>query len=126
MLLGSFMARFSYGLLVMAAPESTDAHDGWNSAQQAIHAGVDSIYVGVRDTTAGLVKVVCVEGAGADTELSEVFSGRLMLPSARLKFYDPDQTITMIVPVSAECMGVEIYADNDEEPSELYIHLTGK
>jgi hypothetical protein len=123
MLLGSFVARFSYGLLVISAPESTDAHDGWNAAEQAIHAGPDSIYVGVRDTAGGLVKVVCVEGDGADTELSEVFSGRLTLPSARLKFYDPDETIAMVVPVSAERMGVKIYAD-DEEPSELFVHLT--
>jgi hypothetical protein len=126
MLLGSFVARFSHGLLVISAPESTDAHDDWNSAEQAIHAGPDSIYVGVRDTATGLVEVVCAEGDDANTDLGEVFSGHLMLPSARLKFYDPDETVTMIVPVGAERMGVKLFADDDEEPSKVYVHLTGE
>lgn len=124
MLLGSFVARFSHGLLVVSAPESVDAHDDWNSAEQAIHAGPDSIYVGVSDAATGLVEVVCVEGDDANTELTEVFSGRLTLPSARLKFYDPDETIVMVVPVSAERMRVKLFADDDEEPSKLYVHLT--
>ena len=126
MLLGSFVTRFSHGLLVISAPESVDAHDEWNTAEQSLHAGPDSIYVGVRDSASGLVKVMCVEGKDAETDLSEVFSGRLVLPSARLKFYDPDETIVMIVPVSSERAAVKLYADDEEEPSELYVHLTAE
>lgn len=123
MLIGSFVARFSYGLLVIAAPESMDPHGDWDPAEQRIHAGPDSIYVGVRDTAAGLVKVVCTEGEGGETGLSSVFSGILMLPTARLKFYDPDETIVMIVQVSAERIKIEIYADDYAEPCELHVQL---
>jgi len=124
MLLGSFSARFSHGLMVVSAPESADTHDSWDAAAEVVHAGPDSIYIGVMDAASGLVSVRCIEGPDVDTDLRAIFSGRLTLPSARLKFYDPDETINMIVPVSAESVAITIYADDDREPSELLFQVT--
>ncbi len=124
MLLGSFSAGFSHGLLVVSAPESANAHNGWDAAAEGVHAGPDSIYVGVMDTASGLVSVACVEDADVNTELRTIFSGDLTLPSARLRFYDPNETISMIVPVSADSVAIVIYADDEREPSELLFQVT--
>ncbi len=123
MILGSFVARFSHGLLVVSAPESIDSHDDWDSATESVHAGEDSLYIGVRDTASGLVSVTCVETSDAETELSVIFSGQLALPSERLQFYDPDQTINMIVPVSANLVTVTVFADSSDEPSRLLVQV---
>jgi hypothetical protein len=124
MLLGSFKSRFSHGLLVVSAPESIDSHDDWDAATEGVHAGQDSLYIGVRDTASGLVSVTCVEVPDVETELSVLFSGKLTLPSARLQFYDPDETISMTVPVSAESVTITVFADHDDEPSELLVQVT--
>jgi hypothetical protein len=55
--------------------------------------------------------------------LALVFSGSLSLPSARLRICDPDQTISMVLPVEGESMTVTIYADDSEAASELEIYL---
>jgi hypothetical protein len=123
MKLGSFEARMAFGLLIIAAPESTDAHEDWNPASEKVHSGRQSLYVNVRDTASGLVAVECVEGE-VDTGLPMLFSGELELPTARLKFWDPDETICMTVPVSCEVSQVTIYADNSDEPAELLVQVT--
>jgi hypothetical protein len=123
MLLGEFKAAFTHGLLVIAAPESVDAHEEWDPARSLVHAREDSIYCGVADAATGLVHVTCVEEATIETDLSLMFSGRLTLPSARLEFYDPNETIRLVVPVTWEQVAVTIYADDDEEPTEVLVRL---
>jgi hypothetical protein len=123
MLVGSFEAWFSFGLLVVAAPESTDAHDGWDAAAEMVHAGPDSLYVGVRDTASGLVRVSCFEGDEPQSEFPLLFSGSLSLPSKRLRICDPDETISMVLPAAGDSVTVAVYADDSDEPSELQIYL---
>lgn len=123
MLVGSVETRFSYGLMVVAAPESTDSHEYWDAATETVHARPDSLYVGVRQAASGLVKVRCFDGDSPESELTPLFSGMLTLPSARLRIYDPDETISMIMPVTGEHMAIAIYADDNDEPSELEIYL---
>ncbi|GAB2810447.1 hypothetical protein GCM10027176_13840 [Actinoallomurus bryophytorum] len=121
--LGAFTARFSHGLLVIAAPESVDPHEDWDAAAVSIHAGPDSVYVGVRETASGLVMVSCVEASEVTTDLVHAFSGHLSLPSARLRFCDPDETICMTVPVSEEEVEINIYTNGGDEPSELLVQI---
>ena len=125
MLLGAFTARFDHGLLVVSASESTDRHDDWDAATEAVHAGPDSLYIGVRDTVTGLVSVTCREDDVIETELRRHFTGNLDLPSARLKLYDPDESIMMTIPVQRNAIGIVIYSDDEMEPSELLIQLIG-
>lgn len=125
MLLGSFVAGFQHGLLIIAAPESVDTHDTWDPSVESVHAGPDSLYCGVRPAAGGLVSVTCIEddeitGGG----LVRIFSGVLSLPSRQLEFYDPNQTIRLVVPVEAWRSGVEIHADDAEEPETLVVRLT--
>jgi hypothetical protein len=122
-LLGGFTAPFAHGLLVVAAPESADPHDGWDVAEHHIHAGRDSLYCGVRQAASGLVTVSCVEAEAVQTEPEEVLACELFLPSARLEFYDPNQSVRLIVPVSEEHMRVTVYADDADEPAQLLFHL---
>lgn len=125
MKLGSFEARFPFGLLVIADPASKDAHDTWNPSSERVHAGPDSLYVGVRDAASGLVSVTCIEDADTETisRYRTLFHGQLELTDSRLKFYDPDESISMIMPVSGNHIQVRIYADNPREPSELVVHV---
>jgi hypothetical protein len=121
MLLGAFEARFSHGLLVVSAPESVDAHEDWDASTEQIHAGADSLYVGVSQSASGLVKVMCIEGNDFRSELSCLFVGKLALPSSRLVLYDPDETICMTVPVEATSITVSIYGNDAFEPREIVI-----
>lgn len=61
-LYGAAIARFAHGLLVVSAPTSTDAHEGWDPAAESIHAGPDSLYISVQQAASGHVGVACVEG----------------------------------------------------------------
>jgi hypothetical protein len=128
MKLGAFEARFSFGLLVISDPGSKDRHDDWDPREQRVHAGTDSLYVSVRGAASGLVTVTCTDDItdylGAASNL--LFSGSLELPATRLKFYDPDKSICMTVPVHGSRARVEIYADDAEEPSELLVQVISR
>jgi hypothetical protein len=123
MLLGAFTAYLGHGLLVVGAPESTDPHDGWDPATENIHAVSDSIFVGVKDADSGFVTVTCIEGLVVETGLSQLFSGQLALPNARLEFSDPDGMIKMVVPVSEKLVPVVIYGNDSIDPSEVLVHV---
>lgn len=123
MLVGSFQATFPFGLMIVAAPESTDPHDGWDPRAEIVHAQPDSLYVGVRDTASGLVTVTCFDSEEPLSALPLLFSGPLALPSAQLRIYDPNETISMVVPVSSKTITVTIYADEHHEASKLEIYL---
>ncbi|MFL6077090.1 MAG: hypothetical protein ACJ73S_27160 [Mycobacteriales bacterium] len=123
MLLGAFTIRLGYGLLVVSAPESTDPHDDWDAATQPVHAGPDSLYIGVQQAATGPVTVRCLAEEAPQPGREHLFSGRLSLPSARLQLVDPDETINMIVPVDGRDVTVDLYCDNPDEPAELDIHL---
>ena len=124
MLLSSVEASFPYGLLVVAAPESTDPHNDWDASTETVHARPDSLYIGVRQAASGLVKVRCFEDEELPSELGLLFTGTLALPSARLRIYDPDETISMILSVDGKSMTVTIYADDDDEPASLEIFFS--
>lgn len=80
-------------------------------------------YVGVRDAASGLVAVTCADSdkdSFSGSANNPLFSGRLELPSARLKFYDPDESICMTMPIESESVEVTIYVD---EASELLVKV---
>jgi len=52
-----------------------------------------------------------------------LFSGQLELPSAQLKFYDPDESICLTVPVKSKTVEVTIYVDDVDEASELLVKV---
>ncbi|MGP3950164.1 hypothetical protein [Streptomyces sp. 7N604] len=118
------MARFPHGLLVVSAPGSVDAHDDWDPATEAIHAGPDSLYISVQSAASGLVDVACVKGPYVPSEIDLLFSGELSLPEESLALYDPDGVVQMQLPVDGSCHRVEIYGDHEDESSELLIVLT--
>jgi hypothetical protein len=124
MLLGSFAARMPYGLLVIASPESTDPHVGWDAATESVHAVGDSIFVGVQQAASGLVKVDCYQGGVQEMKFDLLFAGQLSLPSSRLKFYDPDETIQMVLPVEGRFVNIELYSDDPDEPTELTVFVS--
>jgi hypothetical protein len=127
MRLGSFEASFSFGLLVIADPASTDDHGDWDPSSEMVHASADSIYVSVRDTESGLVSVTCVdedEIAGSGGEGALIFSGDLTLRNRQIRFSDPNEMISMTIPVKNVGSHVEIYADDVDEPAALVVAVS--
>jgi hypothetical protein len=127
MRLGSFEASFSFGLLVIADPASTDDHGDWDPSSEMVHASADSIYVSVRDTASGLVSVTCVdedEIADSGGEGALIFSGDLTLQNRQIRFSDPNEMISMTIPVKNVGSHVEIYADDVDEPAALVVAVS--
>lgn len=127
MKLGAFEASFSFGLLVIADPASVDPHDDWDPSSEMVHSSADSIYVSVRDTASGLVSVTCVdedEGADPENERTLIFSGDIALPSRQIRFSDPNETISMTIPVKSASSHVKLYADDADEPSSLVVMIS--
>jgi hypothetical protein len=121
-ILASFTVRYPFGLLVASSPESTDAHDGWDASTQMVHARPDSLYIGVKDAASGLVTVTCTEAYGKPSGIV-LYDGKLTLPSARLRLYDPDENVSVVVPVSSSEVSVMVTGDDPEEPSDVTIQL---
>jgi hypothetical protein len=127
MRLGSFEASFSFGLLVIADPASTDDHGDWDPSSEMVHASADSIYVSVRDTASGLVSVTCVdedEIADSGGEGALIFSGDLTLQNRQIRFSDPNEMISMTISVKNVGSHVEIYADDVDEPAALVVAVS--
>ena len=127
MRLGSFEASFSFGLLVIADPASTDDHGDWDPSSEMVHASADSIYVSVRGTASGLVSVTCVdedEIADSGGEGALIFSGDLTLQNRQIRFSDPNEMISMTIPVKNVGSHVEIYADDVDEPAALVVAVS--
>jgi hypothetical protein len=127
MRLGSFEASFSFGLLVIDDPESTDDHGNWDSSSEMVHASADSIYVRVRDTGGGLVSVICVdedEVTDSEGEGTLIFSGNLTLQRRQIRFSDPNEMISMTIPVKSVGSHVKIYADDVDEPAALVVTVS--
>jgi hypothetical protein len=127
MRLGSFEASFSFGLLVIADPASTDDHGDWDPSSEMVHASADSIYVSVRDTASGLVSVTCVdedEIADSGGEGALIFSGDLTLQNRQIRFSDPNEMISMTIPVKNVGSHVEIYADDVDEPAAFVVAVS--
>jgi hypothetical protein len=123
-LYGGGVARFPHGLLVVSAPESSDAHDEWDPASQPIHAGPDSLYISVRQAASGPVSVACVEGPYVPENVRLMFSGRINLPRASLAIYEPSGVLGLRLPIKAENNKIDIYGDDPTESSQLWIVLT--
>lgn len=124
MKLGSFETFFSFGLLVIADPASKDDHGDWDPSFEMVHATADSVYVAVRDTGGGIVSVTCIDQddvAGSGDEWALIFSGALTLLSRRLQFTDPNEMISMIIPVDGTTIRLRIYADDIDEPASLMV-----
>jgi len=127
MRLGSFEASFSFGLLVIEDPASRDDHGDWDSSSEMVHASADSIYVRVRDTGGGLVSVICVdedEVTNSGDVGTLIFSGNLILQNRQIRFSDPNEMISMTIPVKDVGSHVKIYADDVEEPAALVVAIS--
>jgi hypothetical protein len=124
MLLGALTARFTHGLMIVAAPESTDPHDDWDPASEPAHAGPDSIYVGVLSAASGLVSVECFEGAGRPADLIRIYSGEMNLASSKFLIYDPNETVLLTVLTDSPRVNVALFGDELDEPSKLQIFVS--
>jgi hypothetical protein len=127
MKLGSFEASFSFGLLVLADPASTGDHGDWDPSSEMVHASADSIYVAVRDTASGLVSVLCVdedEVAESGGEWTLIFSGNLTLRNRQIRFSDPNEMISMTIPIKDVVSNVKMYVDDVEEPAALVVAIS--
>ncbi|WIX77230.1 hypothetical protein QRX50_38425 [Amycolatopsis carbonis] len=120
---GSAVARFAFGLLVIAAPDSQDDHAGWDAATEAVHAGNDSLYVGVRDAASGPVGVTCVEEPFAVDGLGLLHRGEIELSRRSLAIYEPNAQLRLELPVERVLNRVSVYGDDGDEPARILVVL---
>jgi hypothetical protein len=123
-LYGAAVARFAHGLLVASAPDSRDAHDGWDPSADPIHAGPDSLYISVQQAANGPVSVACVAGPRTPEGLDLLFSGEINLSRASLALYDPNGAVSLQLPVPGKLNRIEVYGDDPEESAEVVIVLS--
>jgi hypothetical protein len=125
-LVGAVETGFSHGLLIVAAPESVDAHNDWDPATELVHAGPDSLYIGVLDAAGGLVRVECYDEPVTDPSLLLLYRGDLELPSASVVLYDPNQQLRMIIGLEARLHTVVVLGNDDSAPTRLCIQFLEK
>jgi hypothetical protein len=122
--LGGCLASFPHGLLVAAAPESVDTHAGWDPSSTLVHAGSDSLYIGVQQAASGLVGVACIAGPCDSTIGIKLFEGHLFLSSARLCISEPTGVVSLTVSLDEANNAIEVFGDDADEPSEILIVVT--
>ncbi|WP_432854090.1 hypothetical protein ACQPXB_19370 [Amycolatopsis sp. CA-161197] len=120
---GSAVARFAFGLLVIAAPDGQDDHDGWNAATEIVHAGRDFLYVGVRQAASGPVWVICVEEPFEVDGLGLLHRGELELSRRSLEISEPNGQLRLELPVERVLNRVSVYGDDGEEPARILVVL---
>jgi hypothetical protein len=122
-ILGSITASFAHGLLIIAAPESVDAHHSWDAATEAVHGGPDSIYASVQQAATGLVTIECRNGGDFESDLLRLYSGDLQLPSMKVLIYDPDRTMLLTVLTNSKSVRVDLYGNHEDESSKVVLHI---
>lgn len=121
---GAVTVPLAYGMVVVAAPGSTDSPEGWDPAADPIHAGTDSLYVSTRQAASGPVAITCVEGPCATPGLSLLFRGVITLPKSTLEIYDPNGAVRLELPVERQENQIEIHGDDPAESAQLLVVLT--
>ncbi|XVU28291.1 hypothetical protein ACQPZJ_14975 [Actinoplanes sp. CA-054009] len=96
--IGSFVAYFDHGLLMVEDSESSATHEGWDAANEYVHFDAGSLYVSVQSLVDGAVEVFAYRDV-APNEVSEglveAFSGEVELELGRLKIHDSDDSIVL-------------------------------
>ena len=116
-------AGFAHGLLIVAAPGSTDAHEDWDPASEPVHAGPDSLYVSVVSTPSGLATIACFDGADFPPDLVRIYSGELRLESRKFLLHDPNETVLLTVLTDSSRVRIDLFGDDPEDPSTLQIFV---
>jgi hypothetical protein len=121
MLIGALTAGFAHGLMVIAAPESKDSHDDWEPSRQPVHAGPDSMYIGVQSSASGLVSIECHDASGPEAGLVPLYLGQLSVPSSKFIIYDPNATFLLTVLTESERTSVALFGDSNDDPRRLVL-----
>jgi hypothetical protein len=125
MLFASCTTRFAHGLVVAAAPGSTDTHESWDPAIDVVHGGKDSLFISIQQAASGPASVQCMQGPYQPSGKALAYSGKLMLPQASLEISDPNESVKLLIPVPNVENQVDVYGDGTDEPDEVVIVLTG-
>ncbi|WP_211269246.1 hypothetical protein [Saccharothrix syringae] len=123
--MGAVIGKCTYGLLVVSDRDSADAHDDWNPATEVVHAGPDSLYVGVRDAAGGAVLVIVADRAEISSEAFLLHEGSFTSPSLSIHVYDPGESFSLVIPIDEAEFSVKVYGDNLRESSEIVVLLGG-
>jgi hypothetical protein len=116
-------ARFAHGLLIIAAPESSDPHDGWDPVTEPVHGGPDSIYVGVLSAPSGLACVEFFDGEEYPPDLVRMYSGEMHLKDLKLLVFDPNETVLLTVMTESSRVRIDLFGDEPEDPSKVQVFV---
>ncbi|MFD7655510.1 hypothetical protein ACFV4N_16185 [Actinosynnema sp. NPDC059797] len=124
-IVGAVVGRCPYGLLVVADRDSVDSHGDWDPAVEIVHAGTDSLYIGVQDAAMGMIMVIVAEGGSMSSGASLLHEGVHGFPSLSLHLYEPDESFSLVIPVDGGVNMVKIYGNATKAPSEIVVLIGG-
>ncbi|WP_147450938.1 hypothetical protein [Streptomyces hoynatensis] len=114
-LLGSLVASFEHGLLLIEDSKSSASHEDWDAATEYVHFDDDSLYVAVQSVVDGLVSVTVYRDgvpSGAVEGFVEVFSGEFQCRSRRICVRDSDDNALLsIAAPGGDLIRLHVFAD---------------
>lgn len=102
-----------------------DSHDDWDPAVEIVHAGTDSLYIGVQDAAMGMIMVIVAERGSVSSGASLLYEGVHEFPSLSLHVYEPDESFSLVIPVDGGVNTVKIYGNATKAPSEIVVLIEG-
>jgi hypothetical protein len=122
-LLAAITARFAHGLVILAAPDSNDAHENWDPATEPVHGGPDSVYVSVVSAPSGLATIECFDGTDFPQDLIQLYAGELHLESRKFLLYDPNETVLLTVLTDSAQVRITLFGDDPEDPATVRVFV---
>ncbi|XVV00190.1 hypothetical protein ACQPW3_22335 [Actinosynnema sp. CA-248983] len=112
--LGSFVAHFNHGLLLIEDSETDATHEGWDSSVDYVHFDSDSLYVAVQSVVDGPVSVSVYGNsapAGEIDGLVEAFAGEFESKFGKIVIHDPDSMVVLVVAGRRGVCQVSVFVD---------------
>ncbi|MFF4597674.1 hypothetical protein [Amycolatopsis sp. NPDC001319] len=126
---GALTAFFDHGILVVEDVETPGRHESWDPGAERFHLDVDSLYVLVRPSAAGPVRVEVFHDE-APPEFTEglvpKLEGVLETPSSAVTVHDFDDSAELRVGVFSRAQDLKMFVGDGKWPDRVVIVLTAR
>ncbi|MEV4596628.1 hypothetical protein AB0K15_04420 [Amycolatopsis sp. NPDC049253] len=126
---GALTAFFDHGILVVEDVETPGPHESWDPDTERLHLDADSLYVLVRASVDGPVRVDVFhdEAPPEFTEgLALKLEGVLETPSAAVTVHDFDDSADLRVEVFSRAQDLKVFVGEGKWPDRVVIVLTAR
>jgi hypothetical protein len=120
--LAELSAAFQWGVVLVTDASSTEQIPDWSSPDERVTAAGSALVIRVRPDIEGDVYIYIVN-SHEEVQGTQVFSGRLTVPSRMLKVGDALGDTTTSVALGKEEIGIEVFLDEPIEASAVSLLL---